>query len=79
MKFSKMSSGLYYYDATRKHDSNSNKSLTNYTFLNTVNNNKKNFTCSEIQGADNARELMQKIGRPSQATFGDCFIPKSNH
>ena len=43
--------------------------LTNYTFLNTVNNNKKNFTCHEIQGADNARELMRKIGRRSQATF----------
>ena len=69
MKFSEMSSGLYYYDATRKRNSNSNESLTNYTFLNTVHNNKKNFTRREIQGADNARELMRKIGRPSQATF----------
>jgi hypothetical protein len=70
MKFREYKSGLYYYDtgqptAPDKHSSSPN----NYLFLNTVAENEATYTRREIEGADKARALYKKIGRPSEQEF----------
>ena len=66
MKFKNYKNGLYYYDATTN---NSKPSVTSYSFLSTVRDNKTNFTRREIEEAERARVLMWNIGRLSQSDF----------
>jgi len=69
MKFIKYRSGLYYHDAAAAVQPNSNKNVIDYSFVSTVANNKAQFTRCEIEGADKARALYRKIGRPYQQQF----------
>ena len=70
MKFREYDSGLYFFDTA---DSNSTKSVVTpykpFTFIQSVNSNKNMFTQREIAGADRARSLYRKLGRPSEAAF----------
>jgi len=69
MKFIEYRSGLYYHDAAAAVQPNSNKNVIDYSFVSTVANNKAQFPRREIEGADKARALYRKIGRPSQQQF----------
>jgi hypothetical protein len=72
MKFQEYRSGLYYFDSAAAAEGvkdTTSPTVTDYLFLNTVASNKDAFTQREIQGADRARDLYRKIGRPSQAQF----------
>ena len=62
MKFKLCREGLYYFDTSTI---NKNNNLNAYSFLSTVTSNKEYFHRTEIEGADNARELQQSIGWPS--------------
>jgi hypothetical protein len=67
LKFTECSEGLYFYDVN-----NINKPkalLTNYSLLETVEDNKSYFSPSEIKGAETARKIQQEIGWPSTAFF----------
>jgi len=64
MKFIKHESGLYVYAPPVSHSG-----PTDYTMLSTVAEQKKLFSCREIQAADDARALYRKIGRPDEAEF----------
>lgn len=67
MFFREHETGLYVHDTQDPNYSSS--SVAAYNFLNTVSENKKNFTARQVQGADKARDLYRKIGRPSQHFF----------
>jgi hypothetical protein len=70
MKFREYKSGLYYYDTGQPTaPDNHSSSPTNNLFLNTVAANKATYTRREIEGADKARALYKKIGRPSEQEF----------
>jgi hypothetical protein len=71
MKFKEYRSGLYYYDTglAPPPTANHSSSTANYLFLNTVAENKATYTRREIEGADQARALYKKIGRPSEQEF----------
>ncbi len=70
MKFKEYKSGLYYLDtAASQTQSNLTRTGQDYLFLNTVAANKGTYTRREIEGADKARELYAKLGRPSQQHF----------
>ena len=65
MKFAEYTSGLYYFDT----GPNFTNETCDYSFLNTVANNKRQYTLAEIQGADKARTLYRKIGRPAESDY----------
>jgi len=69
MQFIEYRSGLYYHDAAAAVQPNSNENVIDYSFVSTVANNKAQFPRRETEGADKARALYQKIGRPSQQQF----------
>jgi hypothetical protein len=69
MTFKEYKSGLYYYNAYPKQSNTTNA----YLFLNTVACNKGNYTRREIEGANKARALYKKIGRPSKKEFNDIL------
>jgi len=69
MKFIEYGMGLYYHDAAAAVQPNSNENVIDYSFVSTVANNKAQFPRREIEGADKARALYPKIGRPSQQQF----------
>jgi len=70
MKFIEYRSGLYYHNAAAAVQPNCNENVIDYSFVSTVANNKAQFPRRrEIEGADKARALYQKIGRPSQQQF----------
>jgi hypothetical protein len=69
MKFTEYSSGLYYYDSNNPSSTNSR----DYLFLNTVAANKLTYTRRKIEGADKARALYKKIGRPSEKDFTEIL------
>ena len=69
MTFKEYKSGLYYYNADPKKSNTTNA----YLFLNTVAGNKGNYTQREIEGANKARALYKKIGRPSEKEFNDIL------
>jgi hypothetical protein len=74
MKFNKYKSGLYYFDTAAPKTPNSTTfDVNTYLFLNTVEQNKQAYTQREIEGADRARELYKKIGRPSKKEFTDIL------
>lgn len=68
MIFREMSSRLYVHDTTSPNFSTS-PSVNAYTLLSSVKENMKNFTRRQIEGADNARALYRKLGRPSEQFF----------
>ena len=65
-KFLPCSDGLYYFDITSFEN---NSIFTNYSFLETVANNKAYFTRTEVKKAEDARALQRDIGWPSTAQF----------
>lgn len=69
MKFHEYQTGLYYHDVAVERKKVSNNDVIDYSFVNTVAGNKERFHRREIEGADRARELYKKIGRPSQKQF----------
>jgi len=69
MKFIECRLGLYYHDAAAAVQPNSNANVIDYSFVSTVTNNKAQFPRREIEGADKARALYRKIGRPFQQQF----------
>ena len=75
MKFTEYKSGLYYFDtgAPITNNTNSTSNSQDYLFLNTVEDNKRQYTRREIEGADKARDLYRKIGRPSEKEFNDIL------
>jgi hypothetical protein len=77
MKFREYQTGLYYYDTGQAEQSqqttNVSSSNENYLFLNTVAENKATYTRREIEGADKARLLYKKIGRPSEQEFTEIL------
>jgi hypothetical protein len=69
MTFKEYKSGPYYYNTAPKQSNTTNA----YLFLNTVAGNKGNYTRREIEGANKARALYKKIGRPSEKEFNDIL------
>ena len=67
MKFTEYKSGLYYFDTATVTKLTSPSQ--DYLFLNTVATNKGAYIRREIEGADRARALYKKIGRPSAQAF----------
>jgi Reverse transcriptase (RNA-dependent DNA polymerase)/Zinc knuckle len=65
MKFVEHESGLYVYSPNNA----SNNTVSAYTIVSTVAEQKKLFSPREIKDADQARVLYRKIGRPSEAEF----------
>ena len=68
--FEQYNSGLYYYDTKIPVESDkNNKELINYSFLNTVSNNKTYFTKQEIKGANTSRQIQEYLFFPSSTTL----------
>ncbi|KAI2499682.1 Reverse transcriptase (RNA-dependent DNA polymerase) [Fragilaria crotonensis] len=65
MSFVEHPSGLYVYDGNQ----HPNSSVTAYTLVSTVADQKKLFSRRQIEAADAARALYRKIGRPDEAEF----------
>jgi hypothetical protein len=75
MKFNEYKSNFYYSDTAAPKTPNSTSFDVNaYLFLNTIEQNKQACTRREIEGADRARELYKKIGRPSEKEFTDGHL-----
>ena len=67
MKFVEQQSGLYVFKPT---NNNSDTNLTEYTMMSTVlAGQKKMFTKRQVEGADAARALYCKLGRPDEKEF----------
>jgi hypothetical protein len=58
------------YESTTTND---NEQVIGYLYLQTVAENKKAFTKRQIEAADMARQLYQKLGRPGAARFMDII------
>ena len=67
MEFKMHSSGLHYYKPTHK----------DFTFVNTVDDNKKAFSKRQLKGAELARTLYATLGYPSVKAFK--WVIQSNH
>jgi hypothetical protein len=66
-RFQECDDGLYFYDTA---NCNTNKSdVTNYSFLETVDENSKFFSANEIKGALHARQTQQEMNWPSTSDF----------
>jgi hypothetical protein len=74
MKFSEYKNGLHYHDAAVAAPKTNVAPVIDYSFVNTVAADKKIFTRREIEGANKARALSKKIGRPSQQQFEKVLI-----
>ena len=72
-KFIQSASGLHYLDMVLQ---DTNKSVDTTLVVNTVKENKKNYTNNDYLHALRARELQVMMGRPSTATFVEAL--KSN-
>jgi hypothetical protein len=66
IKFEEVDSGLYLH-STEHNASNTN--ISAYSFPQLVSENKSNFTRTEVEGADRARELYRKMGMPGYTYF----------
>ncbi len=75
LKFRESESGLYYYDTSSSNDNSTSELLhhANYSFIQTVDEQKSRFHRREIEAADKARQLYNRIGRPSQKHFEDML------
>ena len=68
--FSQFRNGLYYFDTnTIVTNSKPKSELVNYSFLNTVSDNKQFFSTQEIKGADTSRKLQEYLFFPSTDSF----------
>ena len=68
--FSPFKNGLYYFDTNSIVTNSKPKSeLANYSFLNTVSDNKQFFSTQEIKGADISRQLQEYLFFPGANTF----------
>ena len=68
--FSPYKNGLYYFDTnTSVTNPKSKLELENYSFLNTVSDNKQYFSAQEIKGADTSRKLQEYLFFPDANTF----------
>ena len=68
--FEPYENGLYYLDLDKLVSSSKTKStVTNYSLLKTVKENKSYFTAQEIKGADMSREIQQYLHYPSTKTL----------
>ena len=68
MKFLEYKTGLYYYDVATSNPP-SNEPVSPYCLVQTVADKKAVYHRREIEGADKARELYVRLGRPSQKHF----------
>jgi len=66
MKFQQYENGLYFYDTRIQPYS---PEVSDYVFLNTVRENKANYTSRELKGADQARKLYRMLNHPSEEDF----------
>ena len=66
VKFTEVESGLYLYNTE---DKLNKTNFSDYSFPQLVSENKMNYTRSEIEGADKAKELYRKIGMPGYRYF----------
>jgi hypothetical protein len=57
MSFKEYKNGLYFYDVTDPTSRNYSTEISAFTFIYSVETNKKDFHCREIEGADQARAL----------------------
>jgi hypothetical protein len=73
MKFKEYQTGLYYFDTGKPRLSNVTSPGQDYLFLNTVAENKRTYTWRKIEGADKARALYVKIGRPSKIEYTEIL------
>eukprot|EP00979_Chaetoceros_neogracilis_P019304 scaffold12144_cov544-Chaetoceros_neogracile.AAC.1 len=73
MKFTEFASGLYFYDVENKSTNSTVSNYSHHSYIQTVRDNKENFTKREIQGADDARRLQRLIGRHSDREFEDIL------
>ena len=69
-KFIQSGSGLHYLDTTQQ---DTNKSANTTLVVNTVKENKKNYTNNDYLHALRAQELQVTMGRPSTATFVEAL------
>jgi Reverse transcriptase (RNA-dependent DNA polymerase) len=70
MTFHEHENGLYIHDIVSQYKNKTNSdNIINYSFISTVAENKQLFSRREIEGADLARVLHRRIGRPSQKDF----------
>ena len=67
LRFIECKEGLYY--SGMAESDNSNTSVTTYSCLQFVKNNKKYYTNSEIKGAKTARRIQQELGWPSTESY----------
>ena len=67
-KFERFGCGLYYYDVAKYRNAN-NVSVTDYSFITTVDGNKAKYQRREIEAADTALEVHARLNRPSQQQF----------
>ena len=75
LKFLECHDGLYYYDMTRPLEhtgaNDSNATFYDYSFLQTVEGNKANYSRREIVGADKARRVQELIGWPGNDFYNE--------
>jgi hypothetical protein len=68
MTFRQHAIGLYIYDIVAQKE-NISGNVIDYSFISAVIENKTHFSRQEIEGADLAKILHRRIGRPSQKDF----------
>ena len=70
--FAPFDTGLYYFDTSKALQTVSSKtksSVSPYSLLQSVEDNKKFYSMAEIKGADNARKQQEEIGWPSDVFY----------
>ena len=80
MKFKEYTNGLYFYDTredlielSKDKQVTTSENVTDYSLMQSVEENKQLFTHKQLKAADAARELSRKLGRPSKKNF-ECII-----
>ena len=67
MKFRETGSGLYLYNSSD--DKHSNSEITDYSFLELVDDNRAFFTKRQLDSVDKAKQLYQHLGMPGYRKF----------
>lgn len=67
--FAEHESGLYLHDVLAAPSNPTSPSVTAYSYLHTVADNKSKFTKRQVEAADEARKLYRLLGRPSMDRF----------
>ena len=63
MKFVESNSGLFYFETNN--NGKTKQSVTDYTLVQTVEENKSHYSRCNIEGADKSREIQEILGHPS--------------